>query len=324
MYDIVIRNARVVDGTGAPAFYADIAVDADAIAAIGAGLSGRREIMADGLTATPGQIDIHNHSDMRIWDAPEAKNYLYQGVTTMLGGNCGICFNPTFGAGLARNADGDFKARMDALEALPKGNHLAMLVGHGAIRARAVGMEDEKLTERDHEKMALFLTEAMEAGAFGMSSGLIYDPGIFSTPAEVSRLLKIVGRYGGLYATHMRNESDGMVDAFLEAVEGVRGTGARLEISHLKASGRQNFGLTKTLLDLMTYYRRFGMEITCDAYPENYCHTGLASCLPPWARARDCPGFEPSGDYLEGLRESGQGGDQEALERGRGVRPHGP
>jgi N-acyl-D-aspartate/D-glutamate deacylase len=89
----------------------------------------------------------------------------------------------------------------------------------------------------------------------------------------------------------MRNESDGMVDAFLEAVEAVRGTGARLEISHLKASGRQNFGLTKTLLDLMTYYRRFGMEITCDAYPENYCHTGLASCLPPWARARGHAGF---------------------------------
>jgi len=291
MHDTVIRGARVVDGTGAPAFYADIAVEGDTIAAIGGGLFGRREIAADGLTATPGQIDIHNHSDLRIWDAPEAKNYLHQGVTTMLGGNCGICFAPTFGAGLSRGGDGDFSARMDALEALPKGNHLAMLVGHGAIRARAVGMEDEKLTERDHERMARLLTEAMEAGAFGMSSGLIYDPGIFSTPGEISRLLRVVGRYGGLYATHMRNESDGMVDAFLEAVEAVRGTGARLEISHLKASGRQNFGLTKTLLDLMTYYRRFGMEITCDAYPENYCHTGLASCLPPWARARGHAGF---------------------------------
>jgi N-acyl-D-amino-acid deacylase len=108
MHDTVIRGARVVDGTGAPAFYADIAVEGDTIAAIGGGLFGRREIAADGLTATPGQIDIHNHSDLRIWDAPEAKNYLHQGVTTMLGGNCGICFAPTLAPGSPAAGTGIF------------------------------------------------------------------------------------------------------------------------------------------------------------------------------------------------------------------------
>lgn len=104
---------------------------------------------------------------------------------------------------------------MDELEALPHAPHLAMLVGHGTLRAQAVGMEDVTLTESDHEAMASLLRSALDAGAFGMSSGLIYDPGIFSTPEEVSRLCRIVGEYGGLYTTHMRNESDLMVDAFL-------------------------------------------------------------------------------------------------------------
>lgn len=292
-YDLVIKNARVVDGTGAPAFYGDIAIVGDEIAAIGRGLMGAREIDAEGLTATPGFIDIHNHSDSSLWREPEAKNYLYQGVTTMLCGNCGVSFDSLFekGEGVKQKDDNAFPRAMDELENLHTANHVGMLVGHGMLRAQAVGMEDVYLTDKDHQKMAALLRLAMESGAWGMSSGLIYDPGIFSTPEEIEKLLTVVGEYAGLYATHMRNESDLMVDAFLEAVEGVRGTGARLQISHLKASGRQNFGLTKTLLDLMEYYRRFGLEITCDAYPEIYCHTGLSSCLPGWARAKGHEGF---------------------------------
>lgn len=293
MADLILKNLSIVDGTGAPAFYGDIAVQGDTICAVGTGLKGGREINCDGLTATPGLIDIHNHSDSSLDKAPEALNYIHQGVTTMLLGNCGISFSSAFGEreSDARGDAGAFGRHMDAMDALPKANNVCQLVGHGALRAQTVGMEDVKLTEADHAEMARLLRAAMESGAFGMSTGLIYDPGIFSTPDEISRLCRIVGEYGGLYATHMRNESDLMVDAFLEAVAAVRGTGARLEISHLKGSGRQNFGLTRTLLDLMTYYRRFGMEITTDAYPENYCHTGLASCLPPWARAEGHKGF---------------------------------
>lgn len=295
MYELAIRGARIVDGSGAPAFFGDLAIENGCIAAMGAVGSAHREIDGRGLTLTPGFIDIHNHSDSSIWEAPAALNYIHQGVTTMLCGNCGNSFLETFAENRelpAREDTGFFARKMDELEALKRSNHMAMLVGHGTLRAQAVGMEDVTLTESDHEAMASLLRSALDAGAFGMSSGLIYDPGIFSTPEEVSRLCRIVGEYGGLYTTHMRNESDLMVDAFLEAVEAVRGTGARLEISHLKASGRQNFGLTKTLLNLMAYYRRFGMDISCDAYPENYCHTGLASCLPGWARARGAQGFK--------------------------------
>ena len=293
MSEWILKNLSIVDGTGAPAFYGDIAVEGDTIAAIGTGLEGAHTQNCDGLTAVPGFIDIHNHSDSTLFNAPEALNYIHQGVTTMLLGNCGISFSPAFGE-REPDAHGDasaFPRHMDELDALSKANNVCQLVGHGALRAQTVGMEDVKLTEADHAEMARLLRAAMDAGAFGMSTGLIYDPGIFSTPDEISRLCRIVGEYGGLYTTHMRNESDLMVDAFLEAVAAVRGTGARLEISHLKGSGRQNFGLTRTLLDLMTYYRRFGMEITTDAYPEIYCHTGLASCLPPWARAEGHKGF---------------------------------
>ena len=290
--DIVIKNAHIVDGTGAPGFYGDIAVTGDTITGIGAGLEGARVINADGLTATPGFVDIHNHSDWSITLEPEAKNFLYQGVTTMLGGNCGnSLYRYAQGTGVKKGDDQAFPRAMDELDALPMGNNLAILAGHGMIRAQAVGMEDVALSEADHQKMAQLMELAMKSGAYGMSSGLIYDPGIFSTPEEINRLLRIVGRYGGFYAIHMRNESDLMVDAFLEGVEGVRGTGARLQICHLKGSGSQNFGLTSTLLDLMTYYRRFGIEVTCDVYPEIYCNTGLSNCLPGWARARGHEGF---------------------------------
>jgi len=290
--DIVIKNVRIVDGTGAPAFYGDIGVVGDKISAIGVGLDGTRVFNADGLTATPGFIDIHNHSDWSITLEPEAKNYIYQGVTTMLGGNCGnSLYRYSQGTGVQAGDYDAFPRAMDKLENLPMGNNLAILAGHGMIRAQVVGIEDVKLSEDDHKKMAEMMELAMQQGAYGMSSGLIYDPGIFSSPEEINRLLKIVGKYGGMYATHMRDESDLMVDAFMEAVNGVRGSGARLQICHLKGSGRQNFGLTATLLDLMTYYRRFGMDITCDAYPEIYCNTGVASCLPPWARAQAHEGF---------------------------------
>ena len=291
-HDIAIKNVRIVDGTGAPAFYGDIGVTGDKITAIGVGLEGKRVFNADGLTATPGFVDIHNHSDWSITNEPEAKNYIYQGVTTMLGGNCGnSLYRYSKGTGVQPGDYDAFPRAMDKLEQLPMGNNLAILAGHGMIRAQVVGMDDVVLSEADHAKMAEMMDLAMKHGAYGMSSGLIYDPGIFSTPDEINRLLKIVGKYGGFYAIHMRNESDLMVDAFLEGVEGVRGTGARLQICHLKGSGRQNFGLTATLLDLMTYYRRFGMDITCDAYPEIYCNTGLANCLPGWARARGHEGF---------------------------------
>ena len=293
MADIVLKNVMIVDGAGAPAYPGDIAVTGDRIEAIGAGLKGAREIDGAGLTATPGFIDIHNHSDSTLFVAPEARNYIHQGVTTMLLGNCGISFSEPFGTFTPdpKGDTGAFARHMDELDALPKANNVCQLIGHGALRGQTVGMEDVRLTEADHAEMERLLRAAMDSGAYGMSSGLIYDPGIFSTPEEVSRLCRVVGEYGGLYTTHMRNESDQMVDAFLEAIAAVRGTGARLEISHLKASGRQNFGLSRTLLDLMTYYRRFGVEVSCDAYPEIYCHTGLASCLPPWARAAGHRGF---------------------------------
>jgi N-acyl-D-amino-acid deacylase len=132
----------------------------------------------------------------------------------------------------------------------------------------------------------------MESGCFGMSTGLIYDPGIHSDTEELIELTKIVAEYDGIYATHMRNESDFLIDSVIEAITIARRSGVRAQISHLKTSGKRNFGLDQTVLQLMEYYRRFGVEITCDTYPCIFGHTGLENCFPLWTRTKGMVHFQ--------------------------------
>lgn len=319
--ELLLRNATIIDGTGAPSRTGDIAISGDRIQAVGPA-QGRPtrdtggdpaqgaetgtgvEIDCSGLIVAPGFIDIHSHSDFSIFLAPSAMNYLAQGVTLTLNGNCGFSAAPIdLGRPEADAFLGDdertrrivtwttFAEYLAALDDLPKALNVASLVGHANIRVAVVGPTDKAPTPGDLEKMKGYVREAMEAGAFGLSTGLIYAPGMFASTEEIVELAKVAGEYGGLYATHMRSESDLVVEALLEAIRIGREAGCRVEVAHHKAAGRRNWGLVRTTLDLMDYYRRFGVEITCDVYPCTAGATSLSALFPPWTHRGGKDGF---------------------------------
>jgi len=299
-YDLVFKDLKIIDGTGAPAFYGDIGIKNDTIMDIGK-ISGQalQEYNCSGLIAAPGFIDIHNHSDFSIFQAPAARNFTSQGVTTLVTGNCGISGGPL----TPKNKEIFESEQIDSiqdklshwsrfsdfaldLEKLKKSVNIAPLVGHGNIRGAVMGMENEKASTEQMNQMKQLLRESMEGGCFGMSTGLIYDPGIHSDTEELIELTRIVAEYNGIYATHMRNESDFLIDSVIEAITIARRSGVRTQISHLKTSGKRNFGLDQTVLQLMEYYRRFEVEITCDTYPCIFGNTGLENCFPLWTRTK--------------------------------------
>lgn len=302
-YDMLFKNLKIVDGTGAPAYYGNIGVRDGFLADIGpTRWSSPRQFDCEGLIAVPGFIDIHNHSDVGIFQFPQAKNFTSQGVTTLVVGNCGMSAAPFNEVGsligiskenLACNpARWDtFAAYVADLEKLKKAVNIATYVGHNNLRSIVIGIKDKKAEPREMEQMRQLVKEAMQAGAFGLSSGLIYDPGIYADTKELTELCKTVAEYGGIYSTHMRNESDLLIDSVMESIIIGRNSGARVEISHIKTSGKRNFGLAKTVLDLMEYYRRFGVEVTGDTYPCIFGHTGLQNCFPAWTRAAGPAGF---------------------------------
>ena len=318
--DIVLHNLTIIDGTGAPSRPGDVVISGDRIRAVTApspppplspaapspefpadhprGGTGRLELDCSGLYAAPGFIDIHSHSDLSIFLEGSATNYVAQGVTFLVNGNCGFSGAPV---DLARPEAavlvGDdprlrrvvtwrgFGEYMEALEKSPKAVNFATYVGHGNVRVGVLGAADRAPGPGDLEKMKAMVREAMEAGAFGLSTGLIYAPGLFASTEEVVELAKTAASYGGLYATHVRGESDSLVDAVLEAIRVGREAGCRVQIAHHKAAGRRNWGLVRTTLDLMEYYRRFGVEVTCDVYPCTAGATSLAALLPFWTQS---------------------------------------
>lgn len=175
-----------------------------------------------------------------------------------------------------------YKGYLEKMEILNKSINIIPLVGYGNIRSYIVGSSDVKPTIQNLDDIKNLLKEAMELGAFGFSTGLIYVPDIFASSEEIVELAKIVKEYDGIYSTHMRNESDLVIDAMMEAIEVAKKTGVSLEISHLKASGKQNFGLSKTMIGLIESYRKLGLNIGGDSYPFIYCKLSLRSCLPTW------------------------------------------
>jgi N-acyl-D-amino-acid deacylase len=273
-YDLLLRNARIIDGSGNPWFRADIGISGGKITKIGVlnDKTATRVIDVAGKVVTPGFIDIHTHSESGIVRFPQAENFLRGGVTTIVTGNCG-------------SSELDIKHFYNTLERLKTGINVATLVGHNAIRIEVMGSEDRKATPQEIERMKAMVDKAMQAGAVGFSTGLEYVPGMYSPMEELVELAKVAAKYNGIYTTHMRDEGGGVLDAMREAAEVGRLSGTRVQISHLKQDTKAFWGNTQKMLDLLEDYRSKGVDVTVDQYPYIAYSTGLGTTLPNWALA---------------------------------------
>ncbi|MBS3818932.1 D-aminoacylase [bacterium] len=264
-YDVLIKNGKVLDGSLNKAFEADVAIKGDTIIEVAKSIRGRasRIIDAKGLHVTPGFIDLHTHVDRGMYfpENRDCLNYLKQGTTTVIVGQCGGSAWPIFEKAV------DQMRRWDE-EGI--GPNAALLVGHGTVRNLVMGMEDREPTPEELEKMKELVREAMEQGAYGMSTGLIYLPGRHAETDEIIELAKVVSSYGGIYHTHIRNERDKLLDAVKEAIQISKESGAPAHISHFKVMGKKNWGLVKEACALIEEARAKGLQITADQYPYRF------------------------------------------------------
>ncbi len=272
-FDCVIKNGRIVDGTGNPWYIADVGIKDGKIIKIGliSGEKAKQVIDASGRVVSPGFIDIHTHTDDVIKD-PSAHNYIMQGVTTVISGNCG-------------GSEMELKTFFNNLEKQGIAINFGSLVGHGSIRGAVMGNEDRDPIEQEMEQMKALAAKAMKEGAVGMSTGLNYKPGFFSKPEEVIELAKVIAEYGGIYASHIRNEGDNVVESLQEAIDiGIKAN-IPVEISHFKASGAVNWNKSIITLKMVNEARKNGLDISVDQYPYCASSTSLGAIFPAWARA---------------------------------------
>jgi len=298
-FDTLIRGGLLVDGTGTPGRRADIGVRGDRIAALGdlaaadaAGVG--RVVDASGLVVCPGFVDPHGHSDASLFVDGALVSHLRQGFTTQLSGNCGMTVAPITPLGrelveieLRLNHVAPrwttFADYLDAVAGVKLGPNVAFLAGHGTLRGSVLGSDDREPTADELAAIVRHLEAALEAGAFGLSSGLIYAPGIHARPAEIQRLVAVCASAGGLYATHMRNEAAGLFGALDEAIAAIRaaGNGARLQVSHLKAGARAVWGRAGEAIRKLRRARDDGLDVGADQYPYTAAATTLQIVLPP-------------------------------------------
>jgi N-acyl-D-aspartate/D-glutamate deacylase len=301
MLDLIIRHGTVIDGSGGgvPGFRADVGVGNGHILAVGdlSGAIGAREIDATGRCVSPGFIDIHTHSDRSTLANPRMESKVRQGVTTEIGGLCGLSLAPLGHAdspaaasvtrdlakiGLHRTWLGlaDLYARV---ERTGLACNYASFVGHGVIRAAAMGYDDRPPTDDERAQMRRLLRQSMADGALGLSTGLIYPPGIFARTEEITDLCGALRETNGLYTSHIRNEGNALHEAVEEFVTVCRDAGVRGQMSHHKADGRANWGKVHGSLAQLDAARAAGVDVMCDQYPYTAYSTGLAAILPPWA-----------------------------------------
>ncbi len=273
-FDVIIRNARVVDGAGNPWFRASIGIKDGRIAAVGAlaDRSATRVIDAAGRVAAPGFIDVHVHVEGNLDRHPRADNFLLDGVTTLITGNCG-------------SSELNLAAWFEKLNKLGIGVNVASLVGHNSVRAEVMGGANRQATPEEIRKMQALVDRAMREGAVGFSTGLEYIPGTYANTAEVVALAKAAAAHGGVYTSHMRNEGIHEIEAITEAVNVGREAGMPVEISHLKIDRRAVWGASDQSLALIEKFRREGVDVTADQYPYDRASTNLGIRLPSWALA---------------------------------------
>ncbi len=293
-YDLLIRNGRIVDGSGNPWYIADVGVREGRIIAVGrlctqGPCDARRTIDAAGLVVAPGFIDVHTHADSGVRKFPTADNYLFGGVTSLIGGNCG-------------SSPSDLAKFFGELREIGISVNFGSLVGHGTVRSAVMKMERRDPTSEEMSRMEALVEQAMRDGAVGLSTGLIYTPGSWAKTTEIVSLARVAAKFGGIYATHIRNEGNdeegGVFEAIDEALTVGREAGMPVEISHFKVAGKRVWGRSDRTVAMIENARAAGLDVTVDQYPYTASSTGLASIFPGWAQEG---GKEK---YLERLADS--------------------
>lgn len=296
MYDLIIRNGNVVDGSGNPGYFADIGVRDGKILHVGSidTRNAKRIIDGEGLVVAPGFIDSHAHNDGYIMVDNSAIYKLSQGITTEISGNCGEGLAPVSETYLKEIREyyepyycpddisqfTDHTKFFKKIDELKLGINVAYYCPHGTLRMCVMGFAERKPTESEMKRMKEYLQIAMENGALGMSTGLVYSPGCFAKKEEIIELCKVVKEYDGVYTSHIRNESNGLIEAVQEAIDIAEATGVSTIISHLKAMGKKNWGKSKVVLEMIHKANERGVNITFDQYPYTMSCTVLYWVIP--------------------------------------------
>lgn len=302
MYDIVIKNGKIIDGTGNPWYNSDIGIKNGKITKIGVHLTGEKEIDATNLVVCPGFIDMHSHTDYILPFFTTMESFVHQGITTCVTGMCGASlapihpektevfreilshFIPFFKSFDFRWCT--FAEYLNEMEKLKISANVAFCVGYENVRiCGGAGFDNRLPTAKELKTMKEYIKEAMKAGAFGMSTGLIYAPQVFAKTEEIIELATVVAEFNGLYFSHIRGEGETVLDAVTEFIDIVEKSGCRGgQIAHLKASGKPVWGLSTKILQVIEEANNKGISITCDSYPYDRGLTTLMTALPPWAQ----------------------------------------
>ena len=291
MHERIIKNALIYDGSGAPAFYGDVAINGGKIAAVGQNLGNADTVVdAAGLCLAPGFIDVHSHADYAFADDPHRLHVLRQGVTTELAGNCGKTLSPALDTmdPVARefmNPDAKlYPSIADELreyEPWEFGPNQRYFAGHGPLRASVMGLRSDAATDAEIAQMQAILAKEMASGAAGYSTGLSYVPGIYSNTHELTELAKAIAPYGGIYTTHSRSESAGLFDSVAECIHIAREAKVGVNISHFKCVGQPFWSRCETALAMIDDAITEGLDISLDAYPYTAASTTTLTAIPP-------------------------------------------
>lgn len=310
-FDLLIKDGLVYDGLGGKPVSADIAIAHDSIVSIGKIKNSRakRVVAASNLAVCPGFIDVHDHTDVSLLVNPRAESVIHQGITTVVSGNCGFSPFPIAPAVFEEEKENlkkiygleltwtDMNGFLARLEEKGIALNYATLVGHGTIRGAVMGFGDRPPTPEELGLMKKAVEEHIRSGAFGLSTGLEYAPGSFAQPEEILELCRVVSQFGGVYATHMRDEGDRLLESLDESVAAARGSGVKLQVSHLKAAYPRNWPKIDEALGRIGQARQEGLDIFCDRYPYIAGSTGLSFYFPMWAKEGT------TDDFLNRLRD---------------------
>jgi N-acyl-D-amino-acid deacylase len=274
-FDVIVKEGTIVDGSGAPPFRSDVGIRGERVASVSdlTGATARRIVDARGLTVSPGFIDVHTHSEEELLVNPKAESKIRQGVTTEILGMDGGSYEPAV-----------FAQELSKLEEKGIALNAGSFVGQGTVRGLVLGMSDRAATKDEIERMRTLARSAFAEGALGISSGLEYTPGGFASLSEIADVANAMSGTKGIYATHMRNEDDRVLEAVEEAIEIAERAKVGLHISHLKCQGKRNWGKLGAIFAAIDKAEARGVAVTLDRYPYIAYSTTLANLMPLWSR----------------------------------------